>query len=235
MSRKKKLTLVQAHKSTIIDMIWMSIRYCVGRHTIAAGMHPSGLVSFINDCPEITFEDKEGFSIDVIRQINEVIGFNNNIYIQLFQQNDKYDALLVLSKFAYDWCQMHGKDFDEFNEWYKNQKLELDCLTGTVRHEKMDLSEKKIFTNTLFNMECDLKVWSMFNQWLHPRFRITYKDVDGEEITEDAIKFYSIGRRSVDDDKNYIEEHYTPVSVWGERPHINPYISPEYITKIESI
>ena len=46
-------TMIFVNSSVLETMVWMSIRYALGRHTIAATMHAADLFKVINDLKDV--------------------------------------------------------------------------------------------------------------------------------------------------------------------------------------
>ena len=232
MARPKKLTFVQKYKSTLVDMIWMSIRYCIGRHTIAAAMHADQLAKLIGDNPEFTEGEKKHFAQDIIRCINEQVGHNGNIRVILFNEFDKYDALSLMME--------HAKDFDKpYKEWnedvFKRTHYELDCLTNNIVDIKdYEQTSKYVYISTLEELEMDLNPWIRLAQYLDPRYEVTYKNLDGDIITEPCIKYYSFNRNHPREEVK-INERIVPLHIYEENPYRGTYIAPEFIIKVNKI
>ena len=67
----------------IDDMIWMSYRYCIGRHTIAAAMHAPQLAQFIavNDISE---QRRQFYAKDILSSINDVLRLHDDVRVDGF-------------------------------------------------------------------------------------------------------------------------------------------------------
>ena len=62
------------------DFIWMSYRYCIGRHTGAAANHAETIHKLLVDNPDLLSEERKEFMAKDIRQsINDVINWKNNV------------------------------------------------------------------------------------------------------------------------------------------------------------
>ena len=232
MGRRKKLTLVQKHKEALTDMIWMSCRYCIGRHTIAAAMHAQNLVKFISDCPEFTEENRKRFAKDIIARINEVVGTNSNIEVKLFGEADKYDAYFLLCKYAYEWMTTYDKTYQEWEEHYKTHDFELDCLDGIVKEYPREVKHEGKFDyiSSLWDFEIDLKPWSKFAQWLDPLYEIKYNDTEANEIHDKAIRYYSVARYEGEEHPS-LYEHFCPWAVYESRPYNDTYVPTQFIKR----
>lgn len=94
MARKKKNTIVISN-DRMEDFIWMSYRYCIGRHTIAAAYHADVIRGLIMDNPDCLSEDRKAFmAIDIRRQINDLVCWRSNIYVDGPRDADLYSLIL---------------------------------------------------------------------------------------------------------------------------------------------
>ena len=76
------------------DFIWMSYRYCIGRHTGAAANHAETIHKFLVNNPDFLSEERKEFMAKDIRQsINDVINWKNNVTFG-FTSKDVFSELL---------------------------------------------------------------------------------------------------------------------------------------------
>lgn len=68
--------------SILDDLIWMSYRYCIGRHTIASCMHADDIIQLIKD-NEALFDTNrlKFYHDDIISTINDCIRFCDDIVV----------------------------------------------------------------------------------------------------------------------------------------------------------
>lgn len=94
MARKKKNTIVISN-DRMEDFIWMSYRYCIGRHTIAAAYHADVIRGLIMDNPDCLSENRKAFmAIDIRRQINDLVCWRSNVYVDGPRDADLYSLIL---------------------------------------------------------------------------------------------------------------------------------------------
>lgn len=94
MARKKKNTITISN-DRMEDFIWMSYRYCIGRHTIAAAYHADVIRGLIMDNPDCLSEDRKAFmAIDIRRQINDLVCWRSNVYVDGPRDADLYSLIL---------------------------------------------------------------------------------------------------------------------------------------------
>lgn len=94
MARKKKNTIVISN-DRMEDFIWMSYRYCIGRHTIAAAYHADVIRGLIMDNPDCLSEDRKAFmAIDIRRQINDLVCWRSNVHVDGPRDADLYSLIL---------------------------------------------------------------------------------------------------------------------------------------------
>ena len=76
------------------DFIWMSYRYCIGRHTGAAANHAETIHKLLVDNPDLLSEERKEFMVKDIRQsINDVINWKKNVNVE-FGDFDAFSRLL---------------------------------------------------------------------------------------------------------------------------------------------
>ena len=97
----KKKNTINISNSSLEDMIWMSYRYCIGRHTIAAAHHAETIHSVIKSNPDLlTPERKHFMALDIRREITSQIAFRSNVYIEGCGDFDAFSFLNSLSSFT---------------------------------------------------------------------------------------------------------------------------------------
>lgn len=76
------------------DFIYMSYRYCIGRHTGAAANHAETIHKLLVDNPDLLSEERKEFMAKDIRQsINDVINWKKNVTVE-FGDFDAFSRLL---------------------------------------------------------------------------------------------------------------------------------------------
>ena len=94
MARKKKNTITISN-DRMEDFIWMSYRYCIGRHTIAAAYHAEVIRELILNNPDCMSEERKSFmATDIRRQINDLVCWRSNVYVEGPRDNDLYSLIL---------------------------------------------------------------------------------------------------------------------------------------------
>ena len=81
-----------------VDAMWMSYRYAIGRHTIAACMHAGNMISEIYHRLE---EKRIPFTVyDIRREINQHLEWDFNFGMNLYVRQEDYDPIKALVEFA---------------------------------------------------------------------------------------------------------------------------------------
>lgn len=92
----KKKNSINISNSSLEDMIWMSYRYCIGRHTIAAAHHAETIHSVIKSNPDLMSNEKKAFTAkDIRREITSQIAFRSNVYVEGCNDFDAFSLLLI--------------------------------------------------------------------------------------------------------------------------------------------
>lgn len=200
----------------IEDFIWMSYRYCIGRHTIAAAMHADTIASLIQNNPDILSSDRKSFMVKDIR--NEIAGVLNwKKCLQLEGNHDNKDVFSILMY--------------ELNKYPEKKKkvFYVDVETDVIYRVDSD--------TTLYEFETpdsdytDLIPWVKLANWLDEScHRVITVEFDGKKQEIECYP-YPKQDRNADGTVTYKE-------VWCsiDNPSISTtrYMAEEYITEIKS-
>ena len=212
MKNNKKAKIEIPQKDFIEDCIWMSYRYCIGRHTIAATMHAPQIAKFLDANPDIFSQDRKEFMAKDIRQeISDILRFRDDVYIEGFVEMGGSDAATLILQHIID------NNLDITRSWI----FEVNLRTCNVNSHP---SEKESPTNLLHDIS-DLLPWMKLANWLDPQETLTYEadEVNGIVETKPGFTFYIIGKE--------ITAHQTTCEAYGKNPFINVYINPIYLIK----
>ena len=154
---------VKVNLDTIDDLIWMSMRYCIGRKSIAAGMHPDSIKTLIEDNPEIlTKRSGKAYADLIYREINEKIHWQIEVSVEDPWNGDAYTPFLL-----------------NFSPYIKG--IIIKASTGEVDIETQEQP------STIHTDYIDLISWLRLANWLnkslHKRFIYTREDGLPEVIT----------------------------------------------------
>lgn len=107
------------------DLIWMSSRYCIGRHTIASAAHAGNLVSIIK---YLSDDERNRLALDIKRSINNILSWSDNIHVNGLYDQDLFTIL----------CQMHRDNY-AFIVTNENIHYYIDFYSKNL---KVDIGEK---------------------------------------------------------------------------------------------
>jgi hypothetical protein len=196
-------------KSYLDDFIWMSYRYCIGRHTIAAACHADTIKSAIEQNKDTFSEDRLGFyARDIRNGINSILHWRDDVSIDGFNDNfDAYSALLYeVSK------------HDNPNEL----KFTIDTATQTIYTDP--LGKKQTPTDYDYH---DLILWTKLANYLDVschRIVVTYY--------QDKIKEHKCYPFPIQRGKNKYEQVWCPLD---DNLTVDKFVNPEYIIKIKEL
>lgn len=213
---------INIHKDDIHDMIWMSIRYCIGRHTIAATTHAYTIANIIWRNPNLlTKDEKDRLVVDIRREINNVCKWNPWFSVHNITRTDDeiFTPILIKSN----------------DVLAKNEVIfvyDADNEEG-VTFKPIDEKQKHNFSIGKFDKDYhDLLPWIKLANWLdadkHVLVTCEY-DVDGVKTTT-TTECYSYPAY-FQGEYGIVYDNITKASDM----RIQRYIIPEYITKIEPI
>lgn len=215
MPRKTKPN-VNISPSNLEDLIWMSYRYCIGRHTIAAATHADTIMSIIVSNPGVISPESIQFNASDIRsEITRCISFKENVSISGSERGKDIFSALLYSIGDFD-VQANKFHFDAD----KMQVVAVDSL------------ENRIKSWNSFDCDyTDLIPWVKLANWMDPSCHKTITVEYEGEVTETRCYPFPYQVR-LDDGRVLYEERWAGVEN-PSSPSICSYLSPEFIKKIE--
>lgn len=210
MARKKQFKAVIQDQMLFEDLIWMSVRYCIGRKTIAASTHARNLVSIIH---YLSKDRREFMAMDIRREINSQLNWKKNIIVNDYTFNPKYDAYTLLCK--------HLENNPDINDY--EYDFTIDVNTGIVTHVKRDEAIPD-HCKPLIDLS-DYTPWIKLANYLDENNHFTIKaEIDDKEI-------------EMNDVFEYIDSYsgkilYTTKSNFEKNSYATTYIAQEYIKEI---
>lgn len=201
-------------KNFLEDLIWMSTRYCVGRHTIASHCHAGNIIRYAYDYMDDNF--KETLVRDIRNMINDQVKFYDNIKLinnTSVLNNLDSDAVYMIGNFIYN--------------------TELECIDEykyVVDFEKKsvsvyDLDEPKNIGGVID----DLLVWSKMANFLDQATHVKIEVNDnGETKTITAFPYIE---RIYGKEIQY-QRLYCDLESYKANPDENIFINPDCIKLI---
>lgn len=209
-------TEISVSYSALEDMIWMSYRYAIGRHTIAAHMHADTIAKYA----KCLSQERQVFAASDIR--HELAGqfiYNNTIIRHVDSYSDNTDPIYLLLKYFHD----NNMKFD--GSFWKDKIAEIDLGRQEVhiedRTEKEQLNEHDRMYGYLTCIT-DLLIWVKVANYLDTGSHKLkkYKNPETGEIQESmCFDWYGI------DSDGTVEHYWNTVdheSTFTQNWHINP-------------
>ena len=235
--------------------MYMSYRYAIGRHSIAACMHANDIATHF--FYRLSNNRKEFNSFDIAREIDSQLRYLYNLYIEYPNENKNYYPFEILMSF------IKKNDIRCLNEFNKYKRINYNCTTkefdvefdksyidkyhsnedGSLQKEEYDI--KKDYTE--MDLE-DLLHWQKLSACLDIKNLKVIKTLyEGKEEEYICFKTYFLqygvkddidpfGRPyQVNDLENiWWDEHWMPVDKYVKGNEYS-YIADEYITSIRDI
>ena len=203
-----KNNLISLSPKVVEDFIWMSYRYCIGRHTGAAICHANTIKQVIRDSTN-AFSDEsiQRMVADIRREINMVLSSPMNVVMDSYSELDLFSLLFL--------CIEENEDTTKF-------VYNIHERTGEILKERR-LDNPIQRWESFESLYIDLIEWVKLANYLdvdsHYKVTVEYNGKQEEHIC------YAYPMR--------IGNSYTKVfsSVLEKG---NSYISPEYIITVES-
>jgi len=171
------------------DNMWMSYRYCIGRHTIASHMHASDIW---HNCKGRMSKDKELFTaFDINREIEQCLGFiKPNFYFPITSLNRIYtSAIDIFCEFLEDY---NIKSTEELLKYKDVHVILTDNERGykieTVTWEEWLRAKVKTYIQNIDDAYDEEYGWEIFTDWKENKgkFQLDDKTINYfKKITKD--------------------------------------------------
>lgn len=202
------------------DLIWMSYRYCIGRHTIAAGMHAGNIVK--NSYDKLNPERRDFMAFDIRREIESILRWNKpGFYLgSMFQRQDlpEYRPLELF---------IEAINYKSREELHKIKSIHLDSIGGEYTIEYLKDGECETFS--LIELH-DLMTWmdvaSCFDSKSHKTCKVFNPKTNETEEIEYFDSYVLADFRSV-----RFKKIKVPVSEYVKNPFITIRIDEDCICK----
>lgn len=201
----KKRTRITVNEDFFDDSIWMSYRYCIGRHTIAAAHRAFDIARYSKYIPE---GRKVFLASDIRSTLNDTLRFAPNIEIQGHGTNQ--DAYSILYSYLQD------KEID-FNKSF----VEIDLNSETIFVEE---GKEYSYIHNPVDDYIDVIGWIELANLLHNDFYKVTVDFNGSIQEYTCIKSFN----------NRLEDKYVDVDRFKKGIYAG-YLCNNYIIKIEKI
>ena len=250
-------------KSTILPLsefeetcMWMSYRYAIGRHTIAAFMHANDIATHF--FYRLSNERKEFTAFDIAREIDNILRWEFNLFIEYPNNNINYRPYEILMDFIKKY---NIKDLNEFNKF---NRIDYNCSTqefkikyvpsyidayylSPIGDEHKEVYDKKKNYNTI-DIE-DLCHWQMLSACFDvKRLKVVKTLYEGKEEEHICFKSYFLQYGKITEISQYNGEPYEindSHNIWWDEHWVsldiylggseNGYIADEYITDVRDI
>lgn len=200
---------VKISRDSFEDFIWMSYRYCIGRHTIAAACHADTIAKAIKDNPHaLTKERKEFNSVDIMREVNSRCNWKDCYQIYGTRDMDIFSAVLYASN-----------ELDNPRDYI----YEVDAYSGDVTPIKADKELLCKFDDDYIDLIPWVKLAYWLNESTHKMVTTVFEDKEETRICFPFPIKYNGKYKQVWS------------SVEDASMSANRWIAEEYITKIEDI
>lgn len=205
----KRAKKINISAKALEDFIWMSYRYCIGRHTIAAAYHANTIANVIASNPDAFSRERLAFNAKDIRErINDAIRFL-----------DCYDIDSCFSLDAFSCALYKSAEVENPNEYIyhieQSGYIELDAPKELLRHR---------FDQDYINLIPWVKLANWLDKSTHRMITVEY---DGKVETYECFPY----PQKMEDGK--YRKMWANVED-ADMIH-NRWIAEEYITKIEDI
>lgn len=222
MGKKEKInkTITLTDSSYYEDLIWMSYRYCIGRHTIAAAMHAPDIAKYSYE--HLSPERRKFNANDIRRCINDSMHFSLQYDISDYRHFIPEDAVSSIIKYI------------EVNDVSKVDNFSVDNYqvtddNGSVSFDTLD--DKNKCVTSFATYYCDLLPWiklaNLFDTTCHRNIVFEHDDVQMEKECM-PYPYMSIA-------DNKYEILWVPIESYLDNPYIDIYIPKELIIEIKDV
>lgn len=223
---KKKLETPVPMTDYEVDAMWMSYRYAIGRHTIAACMHAGNMISEIYHRLE---EKRIPFTVyDIRREINQHLEWDFNFGMNLYVRQEDYDPIKALVEFAKrDDVKKAGGIF----KYLSNNRVEVSVNSN---HEyEYNFSEPIHPGKELYAHELDdLLVWYNMSCALDKEnHKIAVTEYEGKVEEHEVFEYVKI-QQYIDAEEDFAID-YVDINVYLTNPFVHTWIAKKYIKEIK--
>lgn len=208
--------MINIDKEDLVDFIWMSYRYCIGRHTIAASAHAQTIAKYVQYMHPTEIEQTIK---DIRSELTYTFKTRHNIHV------DGYALTADAYSMFYKYCIKKGTDTGEqknavINELSKQLVLDTDINAISYR-EKDNILESKVSD---YEFDTDIMNWIKLLNFLDVHCH-KFIMLDGKET--ECFPYFSVNSHGE------VVEYYTLVELYKDNPYTTTFISPEYMKSIE--
>ena len=238
------------------DLVWMSYRYAIGRHTIASSMHANDIATHF--FYRLSNDRKEFTAFDIAREIDNILRWEFNLFIEYPNNNINYRPYEILMDFIKKY---NIKDLNEFNKF---DRIDYNCSTqefkikyvpsyidayhsSPIGDKQEEIYDKKKNYNTI-DIE-DLRHWQMLSACFDvKRLKVVKTLYEGKEEEHICFKSYFLQYGKTTEISQYNGEPYEINdlhNIWWDEHWVsldiylggseNGYIADEYITDVRDI
>jgi hypothetical protein len=222
---KKKTEMPKPMSEYEVDAMWMSYRYAIGRHTIAACMHAGNMIKEIYHRLE---EKRIPFTVyDIRREINQHLDWNFNFGLSLYVQQDDYDPIKALVEFAKrDDVKKAGGIF----KYLSNNRVEVSVNSN---HEYEYNISEPIHRGELYPHELhDLLVWYNMSCALDKEnHKIAVTEYEGKVEEHEVFEYVKI-QQYIDAEEDFAIE-YVDINNYLDNSFVHKWIAKDYIKEIK--
>lgn len=216
------------------DFMWMSYRYCIGRHSIASVMHAGTIAQYAK---YLTPHSLEHAVTDIRNEINDAFRWNNKYNVKI-TNNTYYDVVsIILNAFAkrdiqdvnpsllkafnIDNLIIKDINIDGINEMLTAYKFDIDP-TYNVCNMVCDEKQTKYTYTMLCDDMRDLLPWVKLANYMDKHCH-RYIELNGEVV--EVFPYYSMTSKS-------IEILYVDMESYINSPSQTVFIDPEHLNFI---
>lgn len=195
------------------DSIWMSYRYCIGRHTISAHQRACDICEFLKT-KDVSDDELTKMAIDIRDQIDNIIKTSYDFHVTFHHESILHNPFNLFMQYCID---TNLTDINMLNDReYVYVDFDVnDNLNYTYRSNTHKAEGRCFYWSWLE----DLKVWSELASWLDKRCHKDYICKDGEVVN--GFESYII-RHTVENEVD-IEKVMIPTDMWNG--YRNIYVS----------
>lgn len=202
------------------DCMWMSYRYCIGRHTIAAHMHASDIWY---NCKGRMSKDKELFAAyDINREIESYLAFlKPNFRFPITSLNRIYtSAIDIVCEFFEDYNIKSLKDLRKYKDIEiiladneRGYKIETTTWEEVLRPKIIkEISKLNIFNN-------EEQCWKLFTDWEKEPASLKNNDAIENIVANELDNYFKEITKNMPKLENYWDWDIMDLFVWNDLVH----------------
>lgn len=208
------------------DLVWMSYRYCIGRHTIAAAMHAGNIAS--NAYSKLSKARRNFMAFDIRREIDSQLSFSQaNFFIDTClkrQDNPNYRPLEMFLEIV------NSNGIKNGNDYKKVKSIHVDDNGSSVEYKDDGSVSSIAIGQDIYDLVPWMKLANLFDSSTHKMLSLRNPET-GETATVECFRTPVLRSCSTFE----YDMRWVPVEKHISNPAIETWADEDFIVSIDDV